>query len=295
MSADGKCIIPFPLNGTRLVDWRSELEGPVQQRPPAQDWKLWASVLSPLHKGGILIKLLTSWISTPHQQWFWFMDSSRSILFYNPSPNKWYSADPISQRSTRVTRLSSKSRFLRSAMSPINPPDWSTLLRTTIIDDPSQDELSPTPRFATIPTSSPIDAVRQSLKEVLWSHQFYKSLMGPINWSIPISSLQIAKALEENTLLTCCDGSYSPGKSLGSHGWVFAPPKTKLWRGAGPIDGHSRLVSAYRAEIGGFDNILHILLAISQFRGTSVGPVTIYCNCKSTINKLQKMTYGSIN
>lgn len=33
VSADGKHIIQFPLNGTRLVDQRSELEWPVQQRP----------------------------------------------------------------------------------------------------------------------------------------------------------------------------------------------------------------------------------------------------------------------
>ncbi len=178
---------------------------------PAQDWELWASALSPLHKGGVLIKSLTSWISTSHQQWFWFMDPSRSILFHNPSPNEWYSADPISQRATRVTRLPSKPRFLRSALSPINPPDKSTLMHATIIDDPSQDELSSTPGFATR-AQPPIDAEQQSFKKVLWSHPFYKCLIGPINWSIPIPSLQIARALEENTLLSCCDGSYYPRK-----------------------------------------------------------------------------------
>jgi hypothetical protein len=49
-----------------------------------------------------------------------------------------------------------------------------------------------------------------------------------------------------------------------------------------------------RQPIGGLVNVLHILLAISQFHGFSGGSVTIYCNCKSAINKLQKTTYGSI-
>ncbi len=41
--------------------------------------------------------------------------------------------------------------------------------------------------------------------------------------------------------------------------------------------------------------ILHILLSICHFHGTSERSVMIYCDCKSAINKLpKKQTYGSI-
>lgn len=58
--------------------------------------------------------------------------------------------------------------------------------------------------------------------------------------------------------------------------------------------GRIKFVSAYRAEIDGLVNILHILLPICKFYGATGGSVIIYCNCKSAINKLQNTLYGSI-
>jgi hypothetical protein len=107
--------------------------------------------------------------------------------------------------------------------------------------------------------------------------------MGPINLSAPIKSPRILASLENGTLLTCCDGSYNSIEHLGSNGWVFATHTTTLWHGAGPIDSHSKLVSSYRAEIGGLVNVFHILM-----------PSYRYHIISGALNKLQKSTYVSI-
>ncbi len=49
--ADGRIIILPTLNGIQLIDRKSSLNWPTQQRPPKQAWKLWANALSRLHKG----------------------------------------------------------------------------------------------------------------------------------------------------------------------------------------------------------------------------------------------------
>ncbi len=119
--------------------------------------------------------------------------------------------------------------------------------------------------------------------------------MGPLNLTTQLPSSRIAESLLVNdALLACCDGSYSPNAKLGSHGWVFATSLHTVWRGAGPIDGHPRLVNPYRAEIGGLVNICHILLSVCKFHGISGGSMTIYCDCKSALNQLHRPNYGSI-
>lgn len=55
VSADGWTIIPATLNGYRLLDRKSSLIWPIQQRPPPQAWKLWSSALLQLHSGSKLV------------------------------------------------------------------------------------------------------------------------------------------------------------------------------------------------------------------------------------------------
>jgi hypothetical protein len=87
----------------------------------------------------------------------------------------------------------------------------------------------------------------------------------------------------------------SPITKLSSHGWVLADQTNIFWRGAGPVDGHRNLTSAYRAELGGFVAILHILISICTFHQTTGGSVTIYGDCLSAIKKLQRKSYGGLN
>lgn len=55
------------------------------------------------------------------------------------------------------------------------------------------------------------------------------------------------------------------------------------------------LTSVYRAELGGFVAIPHILISICTFHQTMGGSVTIYGDCPSTVNKLQWKSYGGLN
>ncbi len=60
------------------------------------------------------------------------------------------------------------------------------------------------------------------------------------------------------------------------------------------MDGHPDFTSAYRAELGGFIAILHIILSVCTYHQLSGGTVIIYCDCQSAINRLQKQSYGSL-
>ena len=77
-------------------------------------------------------------------------------------------------------------------------------------------------------------------------------------------------------------------RSLAQLGWILAKQKMQLWKGAGPVDGHRDLTSTYRAELGDFVAILHIVLSIIQYHQSFEGSITKYCDCQSAINHLQK-------
>jgi hypothetical protein len=73
-------------------------------------------------------------------------------------------------------------------------------------------ETATTPAMHTysLPISSPHpDPTVSNLCHNLWSHRFYKRLIGPLN-PLENNGLLIATSIQEGSLLTCCDGSYSP-------------------------------------------------------------------------------------
>lgn len=107
----------------------------------------------------------------------------------------------------------------------------------------------------------------------------------------PLASdgLLLAKSIQEGTLLACCDGSYSPTTKQNSQGWVLANQTITFWHGAGPVDGHKDLVSAYRAELCGFVAILQTLTSICTFHQFTNGTIIVYGDCLSAINKLHKI------
>jgi hypothetical protein len=106
-SADGKQLIIPTLSGHTLTDRRSNLQWPVQQRPPPSEWALWSSAMRHLHIQGSLIKPLTSWLSEPHQSWFWYMDPITSALYYTPGNDIWLKHVPVENNLSRRTRSSS--------------------------------------------------------------------------------------------------------------------------------------------------------------------------------------------
>ncbi len=65
----------------------------------------------------------------------------------------------------------------------------------------------------------------ESLRDHLWSHPFYKRLIGPLH-PLEGDGLPIAEAIRDGSLLACCDGSFSPMTKKSSHGWVLATQTT---------------------------------------------------------------------
>ncbi len=155
VSADGRTMIPETVNGYRLVDRRSTLKWPVQQRPSPQAWKLWSSALHYLHRGGKLLLPVGGWVSPSHQSWSWYMDQSRSVLFHNPMGIEWFRAEPTQQTSGRTTRSAHRTRFLRSSLQATQPPNSSKLLPASLPGNPtSADELIPIPSETPLPRTS---------------------------------------------------------------------------------------------------------------------------------------------
>jgi hypothetical protein len=148
---------------------------------------------------------------------------------------------------------------------------------------------TPLPRVNSVESEAP-----SSLIDLLWSHKFYKHLIGPLHTYTPEIGERIAQTISSDSLLVCCDGSYSPDSRLSSHGWVIASKEIQLWKGAGPVDGHSELNSTICAELGGIVALLHVLLCICKYHNLTTGNITLYCDSQSALNKTLKTTDGDI-
>jgi hypothetical protein len=193
------------------------------------------------------------------------MDPASSILFYNPSHQEWLSTTPIQHQSRRHTRSSTKRLYTRSSLTLSPHPDTTSLVPATVIEAVTQEVISPVAGLTPL-VAPPLQTVipRPPLIDLLWSHQFYKRLIGPMESSVSKVGPYVAQALLEGKLMACCDGSYSPHSKLGSHGWVLATETSNLWKGAGPVDAHPTLSSPYRSELGGFVAILHVLNSVAS-------------------------------
>ncbi len=291
-SADGRQIIQPVLNGDKIIDRRSTLYWPTQQRPPPNEWRLWSGALQHLLLNGILIKPLQDWLAPSHQSWFWYFDPTSSNLLHNPSQGTWLYSPPIQesiQRSTRRTRSRYILKYSKASLQPTNPPSALDLLPVSIPIEQDPDSLRP--NISPNPMPNAIEVTQElipSIIESLWSHPFYKRIIGPLDGDLQAISQSIASAITEGTLLLCCDGSYSPFLKKGSHGWILATARKTLWRGAGPVDGHPNQQSPYRAELGGIVAILHITLTICKHYTKSEGSITLYCDCLKAIKRIQR-------
>jgi len=112
VSTDGLCIIPDILVGAPLLDQKSTLNWPNQQRPPAKDWAVWSSALKFLQPRNKLTTPLGKWfVGSHHQKWFWYMDPVLPYLYHQPEEDRpWHSFNGYSS-SGRNTRLGLKILF----------------------------------------------------------------------------------------------------------------------------------------------------------------------------------------
>jgi hypothetical protein len=74
--------------GKHMIDRKSHLQWPTQQRPPAQAWKQWMEAISYLESRSRLKQPLGDWISDSHQEWQWFLHLEEQEL-YRLSSDRW--------------------------------------------------------------------------------------------------------------------------------------------------------------------------------------------------------------
>jgi hypothetical protein len=88
--------------------------------------------------------------------------------------------------------------------------------------------------------------------------------------------------LKQDSLVACSDGAYDKGEGIASHGWVFASQAVEIVQasGAGPADGHSKLLSSYRAELGGLLTVIYLTYRISQYYQTPAGTMKVTVTTK---------------
>jgi hypothetical protein len=77
-----------------------------------------------------------------------------------------------------------------------------------------------------------------------------------------------------------------------SHISVFASGllQQQLATIAGPLDGHPKLVTSYRAELSGLVALLYVVYRVCQFYAVEAGAMKIYCDNKGAL----KNTFKSI-
>jgi hypothetical protein len=287
-SADGRQLIVPILNGNKLVDRRSNLTWPVQQRPPPSDWRVWSSALSHLHKQGKLHTPLTTWTASSHQSWFWFMDPATHTLFYQASEASWQATSPLQSSSRGRTRTDNKKQYQKSALQQSEPPE-DQLVPISILEDPSQDLVTPNIGQSPLLIVSDVQSNDHcTLLERISAHPFYRRIIGPLRGPVEEQGECTAESIISGSLLACSDGSYSPLLKKGSHGWVLATEQKTIWRGAGPVDGHPELINPYRAELSCLISVFHILLTVCCSYNISSGAVMVYCDCLSAVKHLNQ-------
>jgi hypothetical protein len=134
-SADGACITPDILLGILLLDRKSNLKWPCQQRPPNSDWVLWAQALRLLQPRSTLAQPLGQWLTTStHQLWFWFMDPSRSTLYKCDATGINWQTFPSMVNPRQRTRTTPVLLYDISQGSEIPPPKQPLLPSTVSYD-----------------------------------------------------------------------------------------------------------------------------------------------------------------
>jgi hypothetical protein len=291
-SADGKQIIQHYKKGILGQDRRSNLRWPTQQRPGKKAWNLWQQALQHLEERGNLIKPLGKWTTPPHQIWHWFMDPI-SLVLYKEENNKWFRCKPLTRPCNKQTCSQSKPLYQLSTISPSIKPSLD-IFPATITNDPITALATATSSSSQLQVQDTKKSPHPSFYELLTTPPFYARILGPISTSLEELADSISDYIIQDNLYLCTDGSYDPHISRGAHGWVIANDSETLWQGAGPSDGHPKLMSPYRAEFSGSVAGLHILKCLTNAKSLMMGTVIFFCDCEKAIKVLNNKSYKGI-
>jgi hypothetical protein len=292
--ADGRTLLPPYINGGLVFDRVSRLKWPKQLRPPAAAWTTWKTALAHISMNGKLQQRLGQWTSNSHQQWTWFQHSSQALIYQNTG-DQWMEYRPVvpSTVNARTTRQTKIWYNMNNSLSSI--PDMTVLVPTTVYRDHLFDDhlFYTSPSQNAIPFASPKSEsvslwdVDDSLHALADTPEFYQRLLGPLPTLNDSDGMVLAHQMELESLLACSDGSFFPEEHTGSHGWVLASTDQQiLLQGAGPDDGHPRLMSSYRSELGGLLAVLYTIYRICQHYHVTSGKLRYYCDNKGVLTNV---------
>jgi hypothetical protein len=144
------------------------------------------------------------------------------------------------------------------------------------------------------PDPTLMEATSSDVQAHLTNHAFYTRLLGHITDNPQDVHSKTCDAICQSSLLICTDGSFNPTTYRGAHGRVIASHSTTPWRGAGPSDGDSSLMTPYRAELSGLVTSLHILFTICKLNSISTGSVILNSDCEKAIKNITNKFYTGI-
>ncbi len=291
-SADGTCIIPDILLGIPLLDRKSNLEWPCQQRPPNSDWVLWAQALRLLQPRSKLEQPLGRWLtSSPHQSWFWFMDPSSTNLYKCGTAGTNWQRFPSLVNPKRRTRTTPVVLYDISQGSEIPPPQQ-PLLPSTVSYDPYTNLSVATagPRFLDQPT---ISEEPKTLHNLLSGPLYFRPIM-PTRLPTEEELIEIAEACK--TELYAVSRTHWDSLEI-TYSWAFLSqqPSGILVNGAATCAVVPHVSTAKRAELEGILHILFILQTVCAFHTVTTGNITVLCLSKGVTTLLQRVRYRGIS
>jgi ribonuclease HI len=283
-SADGKHIMVPLLSGHHLKDRRSTLHWPRQHNPSKADWLEWEKAIRSLCCGLQLCTPLDMTCIHTHQEWFWFIDDSRTL--HQNTEGNWKSYGPPINSSciTRQGLVLTYSKLATSSCS--DPPagihqaslDSITRSLIRVRGGPS------TPPLALAHTNSP-PRPSHSFVSLLTNHPFNHRLFSSAD--IPEDkAMALSSSISQGELVVCCDGSFNPLLHTGSYGTVFATKSSPLLEFSGPCNGSPHQLSAHRAELCSIVVTLKTILAVYKMYNCEGGSVSIYNDCSKAIKQI---------
>jgi hypothetical protein len=291
-SASGSNIIPDILSGIPLIDRKSHLQWPCQQRPPQGDWTLWAQALRPLQPRSTLLQPLGQWLtSTTHQTWFWFMDPSNSLLYQcDPSLSRWIAYRQAIQPRRRTRSQSSFFYDVANGSSSTAPEGH--LLRTTICHD-RYTGLSTAIAGPPTPTSPTPPAIPQPIYALIRTTEFFQPMM-PID--LPHEEVLAQLAASRNSALYAVSRTHWD-TSFVTYAWALFTqhPNNLKTTGISNKGLIPNVSSARRTELEGILQVIFLLHTICHYHRMSQGSVTILCFSKSLASSLRKLKFSGVS
>jgi hypothetical protein len=175
--------------------------------------------------------------------------------------------------------------------SPLSPhPD--NIFPTTLAIIPG------TTAFTSKPSQTPITPFKPTSPSTIWHPKisppplqntpgYFQKLIGP-HPPTEAQCYDIFQELLQDALVVCSDGAYEHSSSVPSHGWVFGTNTLEIQQasGAGPVDGHPKFLSSFRAELSGIVTILYFTHHICEYYHNYRRTMKCHCGSKGALRNV---------